>query len=66
MHEVLGKRRPTYVTFMEAATVDFELEAKRFLEDGFFNSVVGDLMSFALANALRVISLCFLMIVNCM
>lgn len=54
VHEVLGERRPTYVTFLEAGTVDFEIEAKRFLEDGYFNSVVGDLMPLALANALHV------------
>ena len=42
-----------YTSFMEAGAVEFESEAKRFLEDGYYNSVVGDTMPLALATALH-------------
>ena len=55
-----------YTSFMEAGAVEFESEAKRFLEDGYYNSVVGDTMPLALATALHAYSQLTLKTHSCM
>ena len=42
MQEILGERRLTYDNFMVIGETEFELEAQKFLQDGYYASNVGD------------------------
>ena len=52
--ELLGENFSKYHNFMEMNAEDFKSEAKRFLDDGYFSSNVGDAMPLALATALSI------------
>lgn len=49
--EILGNHRSMYEHFVQPIE-DFTAESKRFLQDGFYNNSVGDLMPVAMATAL--------------
>ena len=42
-----------YNNFMDMDAEEFKSEANRFLDDGYYNSVLGDAMPLALATALH-------------
>lgn len=52
IYEITGYRQPYYKNFVTGA-VDFCSEARRFLETGFYDSEVGNLMPLAMATALQ-------------
>jgi len=43
-----------YETFTSFKFTDYETENKRFLQNGFFANVIGDLMPIAIATALQI------------
>ena len=51
--ELLGERRAQYESFFPHSSFDYEMEANRFHQDGYFNSELGDTMPLALATALQ-------------
>ena len=51
--ELLGERRAQYESFLPHSSFDYETEANRFRQDGYFNSELGDTMPLALATALQ-------------
>jgi len=54
VNETLGINKQLYTNFIPSDDeVDFEAEAKKFLENGYFNSSLGDLMPLAMATALN-------------
>ena len=51
--ELLGERRAQYESFFSHSSFDYETEANRFRQDGYFNSELGDTMPLALATTLQ-------------
>ena len=51
--EILGEHRSIYESFTSLNAENYETEAKKFLQDGFFYNIIGDLMPLALATALQ-------------
>ena len=54
VQEILGSHRAMYEHFVQPVS-DYRTEAENFLQDGFYNSSLGDLMPVAMATALQTI-----------
>ena len=52
--EILSQNQSLYNDFIPCDANDFVAEAQKFLESGYFNSMLGDLMPLAIATALKV------------
>ena len=50
--EITGENRPLYEEFIPLLD-DYTIEARKFLQNGFFDSAIGDLMPLAMATALK-------------
>ena len=53
VQEILGEQCLMYDNFMVIGETEFELEAQKFLQDGYYASNVGDIMPLAMANILH-------------
>lgn len=53
MKELLGDRRHQYEAFVSDTDIDYTLEAQKFLNPTFYDSVLGDTMPLALSTALQ-------------
>ena len=54
MQEIVGERRESYERcIIQDRQTDYLSEANKFLQDGFYASVIGDTMPDALATALQ-------------
>ena len=52
VEEVTGDNRPSYEEFIPSA-IDYTTEVQKFLESGFYDHALGDLMPLAIATALK-------------
>jgi hypothetical protein len=59
VQEILGERRPEYEAFVSHTNLDYEKEASKFQERGYFDSELGNLMPLALSTALQLSSVIF-------
>ena len=51
--ELLGERRHQYEAFVSDIDINYDLEAQKFMDPTFYDSVLGDIMPLALSTALQ-------------
>ena len=59
VNEIIGERRQRYEGFITDVISNYEAEAKKFLENGYFASQLGNLMPLAMSNVLQAYILIF-------
>lgn len=53
VNEIIGERRPQYESFITDFIANYETEAKKFFDNRYFDSQLGNLMPLAVSNALQ-------------